>query len=695
MAQGYAMTTAVPREPKPTRDKITSADGMSVEDLELMLQDIQNQPDWRDGADKCMAYMDGKQLAGERLAQLEETGEPKTVVNLVQRTINGALGNEAKVRLDWKAGADTDAFADVGEAVNERLHEAQRETYADTAISEAYKSQLGAGIGWVEVSRNPDPLAYPYRAECVHRNEVWWDWRHRLLDINSGRWVCRQRWIDVDEAIEWMPEHRDVFEHGCYSGPITDAFLTRITSSETFDDLSEQRRLFNRFEEEWLDNSTRRRVRFYDIHYKQPHQVVALISGTTRRIFNPKNPLHLALVQRGLGQLVKGPSFIIRRALFAGPFRLFDEPTKLRKFPLVPFWCYRDDADGTPYGLIHGMIDPQDEYNERRSRLRWLLRAAQVFVDNDALDQKFNTFKQLALEIMRPDAVVVLNALRKGGANGIKVERNLQLAQEQIEVMQDAKQLIQDVPGLYNALLGSGTDGVKSGVAFNSLVEQSITSLGETNDNYRSGRRLTGEALCDLITGDMGAPNLTMRVGTGRKQRWVVLNTFDDDGLPRNHVDEAPVKIGLADIPSTPAHRQQQRSELTTALQGLGDDPIARAILVPAFIESTDLENRDHYAKWARKKYGVPEPGGDENEVSRADAAEEQMSQINTQLQVRGAVADVSKKEADAQKTAAQAQLEQAKVDQIRLSTAHDAMRPLAEPPSEDEQIDHALDMLD
>lgn len=679
------MTTL--QEARPDRDKATG-DGMSLSDLERKLKDIQSQPEWRDKSDLCMAYMDGKQLSGARLAQLEETGEPKTVVNLIQRTINGALGNEAKVRLDWKADADTDAFGDVAQVVGERLHEAQRETWADMHISEAYKSQLGAGIGWTEVNRNPDPLGYPYRVECVHRNEVWWDWRGRLMDVNSGNWVCRQRWTDLDEAQQWMPQFKDIFELGLNSGPLTDSMLTRIASSRTFEEMQSTRRSFNRFEEEWLDNSNRRRVRFYDVHYKKPKQVVALISGTTRRLFNPRNPIHQALVQRGMGQLVKGPSFEIRRAMFAGPFRLFDVATKLRRFPLVPFWCYRDDEDATPYGLIHGMIAPQDEYNERRSRLRWLLRASQIFVDDDALNQQFNTFKDLALEVMRPDGVFVLNHERKN-VNGIRVERNLELAQEQVTVMQDAKQLIQDVPGLYAALLGSGSDGASSGVALNSLVEQSITSLGETNDNYRYGRRGVGEALSDLIVEDLSGPELHLMVGTGKKQRVVVLNTFTPEGLPLNQVEDTTVKIGLSDIPSTASHRQQQQQTIMTGLQGVGNDQIARAVLIPAFIESTDLENRDHYAKWARQKYGVPEPGeGDDQALEKAK--EQQAGQMQ-QLQVRGITAAVAKKEADAATAQAKAAHTGAQATSQQIQNAQ-AMQPTPPPqPSQEDLISQAL----
>ena len=63
-----------------------------------------------------------------------------------------------------------------------------------------------------------------------------------------------------------------------------------------------------------------------------------------------------------------------------------DVATKKRRFPYIPFFAFRDDSENTPYGLVHGMLDPQDEYNERRMRIQWMLKAQQIMVDSDALD---------------------------------------------------------------------------------------------------------------------------------------------------------------------------------------------------------------------------------------------------------------------------------------------------------------------
>lgn len=653
-----------------SRDRAKGPGGMQLHELERLLSDAENEPQWRESANKCADYYDHKQASQKRIERCADTGEPLIIVNLIQRTINGALGQEAKTRLNWKVDADSDSFADVSTVLNERLTEAQREGNPDMAISEAYSSMLRTGIGWVEVSRAPDPLAYPYRFTALHRNDVWWDWRARLSDKSDSRWMLRQRWVDLDEAMDAMPQFRDLLEMGCHSGPITDSMSRNImATSGQFESIHATRRAFTRTEEEWLDNSVRRRIRMYSVYYKSFKQEIALVNGTRRVRFNPQNPIHAALVQSGGAQLIKGPSHTIRHAMFAGPFRLFDTELRTRKFPLVPFVCYSADDDRSPYGLVHGMIEPQDEYNERRSRLKWLLEAKQVFVDNDALDTTYNNLTDLAREVMRPDAQFVMNPNRRN-KDGLRVEMNHTLQAEQAQVMNDAKVLIQDQPGLFAPQFGSNSIGANSGVALNSMMEQSVASLGETSDNYRTSRRMVGDLAVDLICEDHLAQNMNVSVGSGKRQRVVVLNTFTPEGLPVNNVEDAAVRVGLGDIPSTTAFRAQQAGYLSNALNSVGNDPIARAVLVPALMESMDIEHRNEYAQWMRKKAGVPEPDdmGENSEVEQQEAAAAQQAQ---QVQARDMEATLAKKEADAARSAALAERDSAQARAIdRQSSA-------------------------
>lgn len=679
-----------------SRDLAGRSGGMPLVELERVLGDIENEPNWRPQSDKCADYYDHKQSDAARLQRARETGEPMVTINLIQRTINGALGQEAKSRLNWKVSPDSDAFGDVAAVLNEKLHEAQRESKIDMAISEAYSSMLRTGIGWVEVARASDPLSYPYRVTAVHRNEVWWDWRAKLSDLSDAQWMVRQRWADLAEVQTLFPEHKQLLEYGCHNGPITDAMArTILMSSGEFEDIHSTRRSFSRAQEEWLDHSLRKRVRLYNVYYKQHKQVIALVSGTKRIQFNPRNPFHVALVMKGGAKLMKGPSYTMRRAMFAGPFRLYDEELPGRHFPLVPFICYRADDDNSPYGLVHGMIEPQDEYNQRRSRLLWLLKAKQIFVDSDALDERFNNLVDLAKEAMRPDAMFVLNKMRQR-PDGLRIESNPQLGAEQSVVMEDAKILIQDVPGLYSPQFGSNRVGAESGVALANLTEMSTASLGETSDNYRTSRQLVGDAVVCEISQDHKEPDMPVKVGSGKRQRMVVLNTRDEAGLPVNTVEDAQIKTALGDVPATPAYKQQQQILLGQALQSTGGDPHAMAVLLPSMLEASDLEHRHEYAKWLRQQKGVPEPGDladEQQEAAREQANAAQQAKV-AQFQERDANAEIAKKEAEA----ALAATKQALTQMQTLLAQAQAMKTAAEAeaiatqPTEDELISSALE---
>lgn len=670
------------------RDR-AKAPGMELHQLERLIGDMEHEPNWRPTARKCADYYDHKQSTAQQLADAEETGERRVTINLIQRTINGALGQEAKTRLGWKSQPDAAVFDDVAAALGERMHEAAREAKADQAISEAYSSMLRTGIGWVEVKKSSDPLAYPYSVTALHRDLVWWDWRAKLPDRSDARWMLTQQWVDVDEAVSVLPQFRELIEMGCHTGPITDAMWRTINvSRELFDQVSEVRRKFSVAEEEWLDNSLRKRVRLYSVYYKAFKQVVALALGTRRVKFNPQNPLHQMAVQTGAARLIKGPSYEIRHAMFVGPYRLWDKPIPGRKFPLVPFVCYSCDDDYSPYGLVHGMIEPQDEFNERRTRLLWLIKAKQVFVDDDALATKYHNLLDAAKEAMRPDAFFVLNANRRN-AEGLRIANNLQLQREQIDVMQDSKVLIQDVPGLYSPMFGSNSVGAESGVALNSLMEQTTTSLAETSDNYRHSRAAVGELLQDNIADDMAEPNLQMEIGTGKRRRTIVLNTFDERGFPVNHVEDASVRVALGDVPTTPAFKAQQQVFLGQTLQAVGNDPIARAVLVPAIIESGDLEHRQEYAKWLRQKYGVPDPGDMAGEAAdQMEQAQQQQAAKQAQMAEAGALAEIEATKAKAAQSQTAAQLNQARVAEIGLRAQQAAQPPAA---NDEALIDDAI----
>ncbi|MDQ5979304.1 MAG: hypothetical protein QG602_2278 [Verrucomicrobiota bacterium] len=673
--------------------------GYSLGALEALISDCQGQPDWRTRADVSHAYYDmGKQLTPERerFIRVEMGIEPRQT-NLIHGVINGVLGQEAKARSDIRIEADDEDFQDVADVMSKAMKEAQREANVDMAVSNGYAGQVKGGLGWVEVSRSMDPLDYTYRVADIHRNQIWWDMRAERLDLSDARWIVRKRWQDLDEAIALMPQHKRILENAINGWDLVnlpedeDSVMYRSYNAA----YNRERRTTIR-RDEWCDTG-RRRIKFYEVWYRVPAETVVLHVGPTKRIaYDETNPLHVQAVSRGRVKISKVGTRQIRMALFAGPHRLLDAGTARRHFPYVPFFAFRDDQDRSPYGLIEGMISPQDEYNERRQMVNWMVQARQLVLDADALDEKTNNLHDIRRTFRRPDFVAVLNPNRQNKGAGFKMGNDLSLQREQVEVMQDAKNLIQEIPRIYSTQLGNAPTGVTSGVAINSLTEQGVVAMGELNDNYRFSRKMVFEQLLDLIIEDHLEEDLKVSMGMGDSRRVVVLNSWDPQtGAPLNRVKDAPVKVGLSDVPSSPAFRMQEQQQIAQMLAALGTNPAAMNILAPVYIEGSGIENRKAIADNLRRATGVPVEG-DRQAQQAAQKAQQAAMQQQQQVQQAAIEADMAEKASKIRLNDASATLKYAQAHDTGQSMAmglQQLERDMTAPPEdpEQEQINAAL----
>jgi hypothetical protein len=358
-------------------------------------------------------------------------------------------------------------------------------------------------------------------------------------------------------------------------------------------------------------------------------------------------------------------------ALFAGPHRLLDQGTRRRHFPYVPFFAFRDDEDRTPYGLIEGMITPQDEYNERRQMINWMLKARQLVTDSDALDEEYNNIADITKTMNRPDMVAVLDPNRRN-ANAFQIANGLRMEPFQVDVMQDSKALIQEVPRVYSTQLGQAQQGVTSGVAINSLTEQGIVAMGELNDNYRFARKLVHEQVLEMIVEDHLDEDLKVVMGAGQNKRVIMLNSWDPQtGAPINRVKDAPVKVGLSDVPTSPAFRMQEQQQVATMLQAFRGDPQALAILGPVFIEGSSLSNRQAIADDLRRAKGVP-VAGDRQQQQQQRAQQQEMMARTKALEDAKTEAEVAKLAADVRVADTVATLNAAKAREIGHTVARD-----------------------
>ncbi|WP_145500051.1 portal protein [Yersinia bercovieri] len=638
-------------------------DRFTLERLMDISSDIDHQPDWRTSANTACAYYDGDQLAPEVVAKLRERGQPLTQHNLIAPTIDGVLGMEAKTRTDLVVIADdpNEEMEVMAEAVNAEFADACRLSGLNKARSDAHAEQIKAGLSWVEVRRNSDPFVHKFKVSTVHRNEVYWDWFSHEADLSDCRWLMRKRWLDVDEVKGTFPDKSQIID---YSLNEWKGFVdTDLAAGQESDLISayEEYQSWSRESTEWV-TPNRKRVLLQVIYYRTFQRLPILQLSNGRVVeYDKNNVMHAVAVATDRVQVTMARVSRIRESWFIGPHAIIDRPCTAPQgmFPLIPFWGYRKDKTGAPYGLACRAIPAQDEVNFRRIKLTWLLQAKRVIKDADATQM---TDRELQEEIERPDGVINLNPSRANkttAADALNIQQDFQVAQQQFQVMQESMKLIQDGLGVYAAFLGQNSNA-SSGVAISNLVEQGATTLAEINDNYQFACQQVGQLLlCYLLEELTKRRNYPVVINRDdpRKRKEVVLNAAEKAGRMNNDVSRLRAHIALAPIQQTPAYKSQLAQRLSEVIVGL--PPQIQVSVLDMWVELLDLPNKQEFIERIRGALGTPKsPDEMTPEEQQAAQQEQQLQQQQQELAMRELAAKVERLEAEAKRIHAQAERE-------------------------------------
>lgn len=613
--------------------------GLSLTEFTKWLTECEEQPAWRTRADRESDYYDGNQLDSEVMRRARERGLPPAIEPLIGPTIDAVLGHEAKNRTDWRVAPEGDkAGDDVAEALNVKLTQAERQSHADSACAEAYKSQITVGLGWVEVNRNQDPREYDYYACAIHRNEIWFDWFAKP-NMSNARYLIRRKWTDRRQAAIMFPQHAELIQQAAsgWNGLDMGAFMTDGSASTDLSGSWLSERGWSIEEMQWRDIN-QQRVCLFEVWYREWERATLIKAPDGRVVeYDQRNQLHVEAVASGMVKLYEAPIGRVRLAWYMGPHRLSDEPSPFthNHFPYVPFWGKREDRTGVPYGLVKGMIYLQDEVNARIARMQWGLAATRTTRTGGAVLDDDDTFRD---EVARPDADIVLDAdaMRQGGV--FKVERDFELNRQQYDRLIDAREGIKRTGGIYNAFMGQEGQAL-SGVAQAGLVEQSNQAIADINDNFKDSRRQVGELLLSMIIQDMGNTPQTVTIdGNGIKDdRIVELNVMaadPDTGIEyyNNDVQRTQLKVAMSDVPSTPSYRQQQLMAMSEAFKS--SPPEYQKIMMPYMFELMDVPNKRDIIQ-AIKEMGDGAPTPEQIQQQIDQAVSEALTKAQVELKTR------------------------------------------------------------
>ena len=601
---------------------------LTLDEYTAIMDEIEEQPKWRHTADKEMDYADGNQLSGQLLQKMQELGFPPAIEDLIGPALRSIQGYESATRTDWRVTANGGTGGqDVADAINYQLNTAERESHADKACPGAFRSQIGVGVGWVEVSRNSDPFAFPYRCSAIHRNEIHWDWAAKELDLSDARWLRRQRWLRPERIAAVFPDHKALIDLCGENGPNwwADNSLTMDGGLSTdLNNAWNDVRAWTVQEDRWY-NRTNKELCLAEVWYRR-WVPVALIKTSDGRVveYDENNEAHNLAVSAGIAKVSRSIVPRVRRSFWIGPHCLFDGPSPYphRDFPYVPFWGFREDSTGVPYGYVRSMIYPQDSLNSGVSKLRWGISVARTERTKGAVAM---TDAQLRKQVARPDADIVLDAqhMAMPGAR-FDVKRDYQLTDQHYKMLEDNRAAIERVSSVTAGFIGrQGT--ARSGIQEQTQVEQTNQSLGQIMDHFRCGRERIGKLLMSMIIEDMGDQPQTIIIegDAVREDRTVVINKPEVDpatGEPylSNDLQRTCLKVALEDVPSTSSYRGQQLNAMSEAIKSLPAQ--YQAAVLPFMVSLMDVPFKKDVVEAIRGASSQEDPAAVEQRV-RADLA--------------------------------------------------------------------------
>ncbi len=645
---------------------------LSIIEYQEILNEIEQQPRWRAIADSEADYADGNQLDGELLKKQRELGLAPAVENLIGPALRAIQGYEQSVRTDWRVTPNGEVGGqDVADALNYKLNQAERNSKADKACSDAFETQIKCGLGWVEVSRDTDPFRYQYRCRKTHRNEIHWDMNAVEADLSDARWLRRAKWLRPERIALSFPEHKKLImalgRQGAdwYNVPNFDG-----GSSTGLQNAWAQGRANTLQEERWY-NTTSKELCVFEVWYRRWESVPVIKTPDGRVVeYDEDNENHVMAVAAGMTKPIMATVTRMRRAYWLGPHLLHDAPSPYQHshFPYVPFWGFREDATGIPYGYVRDMKYPQDSLNSALSKLRWGMSVTRTERTKGAVAMTDSQLRRMAA---RPDADIVLDHehMAKPGAR-FEIIRDYNLTDQHYQMLGENRESINRTSGITPSFQG-GKGNAQSGYQEQQQIEQSNQSLADMMDGFREGRKQVGELLLSMIIEDLGnEPQTVVITGDAVTQdRTVVINAPERDPETgqtylSNDVQKTRLMVALEDVPSTNSYRGQQLNALSELGKSL--PPAYQEVITPYMIALTDVPNKENIIEdmKAAKQQATPEQ------------IEEQIQQAVKDALVKAAN-DIKMRELEIKELKAASEIRnlEAKAVQTGVSSAYSAMQ--------------------
>lgn len=646
------------------------------------------------------AFYDHEQYTAEEIAELEARFQAPLVFNKIKIAADWLIGTERRSRLDWSIKPRGPADTDPSKAKQAFLKYLDDTNGFPWERSRAFEDVVKVGIGWTEETVTTDPNDPPVLLEYESWRNVWLDPHSRHMQLKDARYIHRKRTLDVETGNAMFPDRVDLIQSAANVEGRIGFNLDDEMADEDIPQMWLRADEFGRtrVSRNWAGIAPygmRMRVSIIETQFRKPVAAQRISSPYTQvhgQWFDPNNQDLVELHRSGSISLSDAMRQEVHYALWVpnGVLRTGRLPFRHDSFSLTPYWGFRRDRDGMPYGIVRGVRDAQSDYNKRMSKAQFHLAANQVIADEDAV----NDWDDVAENAARPDGIIKLNTARTGaGSKRFEIMRGEQMASSQIALAEVAAAHIHDGSGVNREQLGRDTNA-QSGRAIQAKQSEGALTTASLFDNYRLGFKLSGQKVLSLAEQYCTAPMQFRITEDTNSLEWMSINQPEFDEQTGTWVWKNDITAQQADfVVDAQDFRETMRLAMAEQImETIGQlDPQIGLQLLDLAIDLTDLPGKDVIVARIRQLNGHEDPSAQNDPEAQAKkAAKEQAAAEQEQLNSREREANISKAEGQAKKMLADAESVRVQTQQNAMQVAQliAALMPLA--PTADQVIANA-----
>lgn len=580
-------------------------------------------------------FYDHIQWSEEDKAVLAARHQAPLTYNKIKLALDWIIGTERRTRIDGKVHPRTADDVDLAQVKSELLKYLSDTNRVPWERSSAFKDQTIVGVGWTEETVRSDRADEPVMVKHVPWRHMRWDPYSRAGDLSDCRFVIREKYVDLDYAEAMFPTRIDLIQRAARDHLYVDDY------GEQENDLPQVFRKYDSRGHELsgrringrvsLDTRTRLRVRLLECWFRKPVASQKLWGqGFAGERYNPTDPRHLearAAIDAGseIYSLTDAVTEEIWCAIFTeeGLLQLKRSPFAHGGFPFTPYWGYRRDRDGMPYGVVRGVRDSQEDLNKRMSKLLWALSTNQLLYEEGAIDA--DREEEVKRELAKPNGVLKFAEGSLSG-NRVRIERNLDVADAQIRLLELDAAHIHDGSGVNREMLGRDTNAA-SGRAILAKQQEGSVSSAELFDNYRLGIQISSEKQLSLTEQFMTQERQFRIVGERKGMDWLTINAVRLDTANQVWTVENDITKSHADfvVDQQDFRESMRQAYAEQFFDMLGKLPPEYAIqLLDLAFDMTDVPGKDEIVKRIRDINGKTDDGTETPEAIAKREADEQ-----------------------------------------------------------------------